>query len=289
MSKTTSWGDASELIALLDVTRAGECWYLAEARPDERRAVVEGSQLLAQSLVAAAREVPGARPVSASMVFLRPICVDVPYDVELEPLSRGRTFNAFSVQVTQGEVIGAAGTLLLDATAPAVVEHQEPAPAVPGPLDCPPYDMGVTGRELRVVDGAYTNDSAAPVGPPVIDAWVRFDEVPDDPALHVALLAQFTGHMSIAAALRPHDGVGQDQAHVSISTAINAISLALHADVRADQWMRYRHRSTHAGDGMTHAECSVHDESGRRLASFTVEAMVRPFDSPSRGDARTAL
>ncbi len=42
--------------------------------------------------------------------------------------------------------------------------------------------MGVTGREVRIVDGAYTGDPDAPVGPPVLDAWVRFAELPDDPA-----------------------------------------------------------------------------------------------------------
>jgi len=144
--------------------------------------------------------------------------------------------------------------------------------------------------QIRVADGAYSNDSAAPVGPPVIDAWFRFRSVPDDPAVHAALLAQPAGHMPIAAALRPHAGIGQDQAHRTVSMGINAISLSMHADVRADRWMRYHHLSTFAGDGMTHAECRVYDESGNLLASFTVEAMVRPFAS-SMGpiDDRTAL
>jgi acyl-CoA thioesterase len=150
--------------------------------------------------------------------------------------------------------------------------------------------MGVTGRDLRIVDDAYTGDPDAPVGPPVLDAWVRFREVPDDPAIHAGLLAQFTGHLSIAAALRPHAGIGQDQAHRTLSTAINAISLSIHRDVRADRWMRYHHHSTVAGDGMTHAECRVHDESGSVLASFTVDAMVRAFADPtSPADDRSAM
>src|SRR5262249_30032118 len=123
-----------------------------------------------------------------------------------------------------------------------------------------------------------------------LDAWVRFREVPDEPSLHAALLAQFTGHLSIAAALRPHAGVGQDQAHRSLSTAINAISLAIHADVAADQWLLYHHRSTFAGDGMSHASCRVHDESGGLVASFPVDAMIRRFgSSDATPDHRTAL
>ena len=122
--------------------------------------------------------------------------------------------------------------------------------------------MSVTGRDVRVVDGAYTGDPDAPVGPPVLDAWVRFRSVPDDPPLHAGLLAQFTGHLSIAAAMRPHDGIGQDQAHRTLSTAINGINIAFHRAVRADRWMLYRHESTYAGDGMTHSECRVYDEDG---------------------------
>ncbi len=113
---------------------------------------------------------------------------------------------------------------------------------------------------------------------------------PHDPCLHAGLLAQFTGHLSIAAALRPHAGIGQDQAHVTLSTAINAISISIHTEVRADRWMLYRHHSTFAGDGMTHSECRVHDEDGALIASFTVDAMVRAFaDSSRAGDARSAL
>jgi acyl-CoA thioesterase len=150
--------------------------------------------------------------------------------------------------------------------------------------------MGVTGRELRVVDGAYTGDPDAPLGPPELSVWVRFDVVPDDPVLHTALLAQMTGHLPIAAAMRPHAGIGQDQAHRTLSTAINAISLSLHGPVRADRWMLYHHRATFAGAGMTHSACRVHDEDGDLLASFGVDAMVRAFADPTKPvDERRSL
>ena len=198
-------------------------------------------------------------------------------------------FSTVAVTAMQGRPVGTA-VIQLHSSSADVVRHAAEAPPCAGPYDSVPFDMGVTGRDLRVVDAAYTGDSDAPVGPPVIDAWVRFRSVPEDPALHAALLAQFAGHMPIAAALRPHAGIGQDQAHRTISTAINAISLSMHAEARADRWMRYHHLSTFAGDGMTHAECRVYDEPGTLLASFTVEAMVRPF-APTMGtvDDRYAL
>lgn len=283
-------GDAAELIDVLDVRPDGELRYSSITWSDWRRPVVEGSQLLGQAIVAAARHSPGRRAVSASMVFTRPVDAGAPHALELEPITDGRSFTALGVRVVQGDRTCAAGTLLLDAMAADVVRHDEPPPTIAGPYDCEPLDLAVTGRDVRVVDDAYTGDPNVEVGPPELDAWVRFRTVPDDGPLHAALLTQFTGFMPLAAALRPHAGVGLDQAHRTLSTAVNAITISIHADIRADRWMLYHHRSTFAGAGMTHTEGRVHDSDGALLASFSVDAMVR--DIPDRTtvvDSRTAL
>ena len=290
MMRFPTWGDTSDLVGLLDVQRDGDLAFVAGAHTDGRRPVVEGSQMLGQAIVAAGRHAPGRRVVSASMMFLRAADAGRPLRFELSELSAGRTFTGLAVEVLQGGRRCAAGTLLLDVTAPEIVRHAVDAPDVPGPFECPPYDMGVTGRDLRVVDGAYTDDADAPAGPPVIDCWVRFRTLPDDPPLHAGLMAQFMGHIPIATALRPHQGVGQSAAHRTLSMGINAISLSVHRDVRVDEWMLYHHHSTFAGDGMTHADCRVFTEGGDLLASFSVEAMVRPFaESDGARDERTAM
>jgi acyl-CoA thioesterase len=283
------WGDAADLIDILDVRPDGDRRYVSVVRAPLGRGVVEGSQMLAQAILAASRHAPGRRVVSASMVFTRVADPAVPLRFELDEVAAGRTLTALGVDVWQGERRCASGTVLLDVTAPDVIRHATAAPDVAGPYESEPVDMSVTGRDLRVVGGSYTGDPDAPVGPPELDAWVRFREVPDDPALHAGLLAQFTGHMSIAAALRPHAGIGQDQAHRTLSTAPTAISIAFHADVRADRWMLYHHEATFAGDGTAHASCRVHDEGGALLASFTVDAMIRAFASGAVVDERTSL
>ena len=262
---------------------------MSALRSDGVRPVVEGSQMLAQALVAASRYLPGRRAVSANMLFLRVADARTALLFEIDELSTGRSLSGLSIRVLQDDRCCAAGTLLMDATADDLVRHECAPPSVPGPYDYPAFDMSVTGRDVRFVDDAY-GDSDAPPGPPVVDCWVRFRNVPDDSALHAALLAQFTGHVPIAAALRPHAGVDQSQAHRSLSMGINAINLSLHRDVRADEWMLYHHESTFAGDGMTHAACRVHNEAGDLLASFSVEAMVRRFP-PGREvpDERRAL
>ena len=287
-----TWGDAANLIDMLNVRPNGDGGYVSVTRDNaanRHRGVVEGSQMLAQAIVAAGRHSPGRRVVSASMVFMRAANTVEPLQIELEELSKGRNMTTLAPHVRQAGKLCASGIMLLDVTAPDVIRHAAAAPETKGPYDSEPYDMSVTSRDVRFVDGAYTGDPEAPVGPPVLDAWVRFREVPDDPALHAGLLAQFTGHLSIGAALRCHAGVGESQAHVTLSTGINAINISFHRDVRADEWMLYHHHSTAAGDGMTHSECRVHNDDGELLASFTVDAMVRAFSGGTTGDFRSSM
>jgi acyl-CoA thioesterase II len=285
-----TWGDTTHLVDLLDVRPDGELGFVGAAHTDGRRPVVEGSQMLGQAIVAAGRHAPERRVVSATLLFLRAADAGRPLRFELSELSAGRSFSALAVEVLQEGRRCASGTMLLDVTAPEIVRHAAAPPDVPGPSECSPLDMGVTGRDIRVLDAAYTNDPDAPAGPPTIDCWVRFARLPDDPPLHAGLLAQFSGHMSIAAALRPHEGIGQYAAHRTLSMGVNAINLSFHRAVHADEWMLYHHESTFAGDGMTHAECRVYAEDGDLLASFTVEAMVRPFPGGDGArDERTAL
>jgi acyl-CoA thioesterase len=285
-----AWGDAQLLLDVMTVRRVGERQFVGRDVPDERRPVVEGSQMLGQSIVAAGEIAPGRRVVSGYMNFMRVADSRLPMTFDIEEAFGGRSFSSLVVRVSQASRLCAVGVLLLDVTAPDLIRHTATPQPCPGPDECPPVDMGVVGRDIRVVDGAYTDDPDAPLGPPVIDAWVRFSELPEaGPAMHAGLLAQFMGHMPIAAALRPHGGVGQAAAHHTMSTAINAISLAFHADARVDQWLRYHHESTFAGDGMTHAECRVYDEADHLLASFTVDGMVRGYTAAPGADAKTAL
>ena len=290
--KFPTWGDAADLIKMLDVQPDADGGYLSATRDNSanpHRDVAEGSQLLAQAIVAAGRHAPERRVVSASMVFMRAANTSSPLRVTLDELQNGRNFMTLAPQVRQAGKLCASGIMLLDATAPDVMRHAVAFPETSGPYASEYYDLSITGRDLRFVDGAYTNDPDAPVGPPVIDAWVRFRQVPDDRHIHAALLAHFTGAVSIAAAMRAHAGIGQSQAHRTLSTAINAINISFHADIRADRWMLYRHHSTFAGDGMTHSECRVYDCEHALLASFTVEAMVRHMPTTRRVDERTSL
>ncbi len=93
-----------------------------------------------------------------------------------------------------------------------------------------PVSMPMQGRELRLVGLSNPNDPDE-VGPPRIEAWLRYDETPARDDLQRALLAHFTGHLSISTTMRAHAGVGTSQAHKTLSTGVIAINISFHDPV----------------------------------------------------------
>ena len=84
--------------------------------------------------------------------------------------------------------------------------------------------------EIRVVGGVDISDPEA-VGPAELDVWTRFVGAPDDPAVSQALLAFATDGFLIGTAMRPHPGVGQAQAHRTLSTGVISHTLTFHEPV----------------------------------------------------------
>ncbi len=286
------WGDESDLVRLLDVQPVGERSYVAPAYGSSHRDVVEAGQLLAGAVVAGSKAVPDKRVTAASMVFCRAASFRSPVDLVTEVVRDGRSFSTVEVRAHQEGSLRAVGLLLLDAGAPETVRHAADMPRVPGPEESVPIDFGVSGRELRVVDAAYDSDPDR-VGPPEICVWTRYRDAPATAALRAALLAHPTTHWTIAAAMRPHAGVGLAAAHVSLSTAVMQSTVAFHDDdVDLTQWLLYTNTSPWAGRGLTHGEGHVFTRDERLVASYTVQSMIRPLvEAPggAAGDPRTDL
>ncbi len=253
--------------------------------------MVEGGQLLGQAIVAASKSLPEQRVTSGYMTFAKAAAFDAPVDVSVEVLRPGRTFSTVQVRVDQDGSVRSAGLFLFDGGAPDLISGSVEMPAVAGPYDSAPLDMGVTGRDLRVVDGAYSGDPDL-VGPPEIYTWCRFAEAPAQPYLHTALLVQSMTHWTIAAAMRPHPGYGEADAHVTLSTGIMSIGVAFHDDVDVTEWLLYANPAIYAGRGLAQGEGHVFTQDGRLVASYSVQAMIRPFATePSEMgvDATTAM
>ena len=79
------------------------------------------------------------------------------------------------------------------------------------------------------------------VGPPELDVWVRFVGAPDEPATDQALVAYSTDGFLIGTAMRPHAGVGQAQAHRTLSTGVLSHTLTFHEPCPASEWHLLAH------------------------------------------------
>ncbi|MHB1583263.1 MAG: DUF427 domain-containing protein [Acidimicrobiales bacterium] len=272
-----AWGDQDDLVGLVDVQPAGPGRFVAPGYHDRTRNVVEGGQLLGQALVAAARTVPGQRLASAFVTFTKAAGFDRPIDLTVEPLRLGRSFSTVSIRSEQGGALMAPTLVMLGTDTPDVIRDSVAMPEVDGPEAAEPYEMRVIGREVRVVEGAYSPDPDR-VGPPELYAWLRFREDQDEECLRRALLAQATTHWTIAAAMRPHPGMGEADAHVTLSTGIMSVHIAFHDDAPLDEWFLYANRATWAGRGLAQGEGRIFCADGRLLASYSVQAMIRKFD-----------
>jgi uncharacterized protein (DUF427 family)/acyl-CoA thioesterase len=285
------WGDAADLLRLLDVTPIADGRFASPPYPDppigtffpqlasgRGRVVIEAGQLLGEAIVAASKSVPGQRVTSASMIFSRAARFDAAHEVAVEILRPGRGFSTVETRTAQAGKLCSVGILLLDAGAPDAIRGAAEMPDVPPPDACPPLDFGVTGRELRTVGDAYRRQ--AEVGPAEIFTWARFRDAPAHAFLHAALLAQSTTHWTIAAAMRPHEGVSEAQAHVTLSTGILAATIAFHDEVDVSEWLLYANPAIWAGRGLAQGEGRVFARDGRLVASYTVQAMIRAFRMP---------
>lgn len=242
------------------------------------RQVVEGSQILAQSLVATSKALPGRTVRSAHALFVSVADPASRLDLTVTPVRAGRSFASAIVTVSQGGRTCATSTVLLDQPQPDLIRHDRPdGPPVAGPAAAYPVDMPMRGRQLRI-EGISDPGSPDEAGPPIMDAWLRYDTVPERDDLRRALLAYFTGHLSISTTMRPHPGIGTSQAHHTISTAVMGIGISFHDPVQWDGWIRYHHESTYAGSGMCYVRGQVLTEEGRLIASFTQDAMIRAFE-----------
>jgi acyl-CoA thioesterase-2 len=263
------------LLDVFDVQQVGEGTYTGDS-DGGTRAVVDGSQLMAQAVVAAGKTFPEKSVRSAYASFLRAAAPDVPLTFEVATVHAGRTFANTVVTVRQGDRTCSVVHVLLDVPQADVIRHAAPMPRPSTPDQALPVEMPLTGRELRLVDVADPN-AAAEVGPPLLDAWLRYDVVPDRDELRKALLAHFTGHLSISASMRGHAGIGTEMAHHTVSTAVTTIDVTFHEPVTWDGWLAYAHDSTFAGAGTSYVRGQVFTETGALIASFSQQGMIRHF------------
>jgi acyl-CoA thioesterase II len=271
-----------ELLASLTLEPAGPNRFRASNVP-AAHGVVFGGQLLAQAIIAGLNGHDAMTVKTVHTVFARSAQPDQPVDIVVDPMHAGRTFGSSTVSISQKERLCTRSIVLLSADDADLIRHADAPARSSTPDEAEPTGTEEGDWEIRVVDGVDISDPEA-VGPAELDVWTRFVGAPDDPVISQALLAFATDGFLIGTAMRPHPGVGQAQAHRTLSTGVISHTLTFHEPVSAGQWMLLSHHSPYAGRGRSYGRADVFQGDGQLVASFVQDAMIRPMPERSSGN-----
>ena len=277
MPPSESEASIDALIDLLDVEVIDVDLYRGRS-PDTAHQRVFGGQVAAQALVAAGRTVVSDRPVhSLHAYFLRPGDPSTPIVYRVDSSRDGRSFTTRRVVATQrGEQI-----FVMSASFQVVevgLDHQVPMPSVPNPESLPTVRERIQaagGRwrerwsEFESIDLRHVDDDDDPFGSRV---WFRaVAPLPNDPLLHVCVLAYASDLTLLLAALGPHDVPPEQLQLASLDHA-----LWFHRPFRADEWLLYDQVTPSASGARGFATGRIFSIDGRLVASAVQEGLIRP-------------
>jgi acyl-CoA thioesterase len=239
--------------------------------------VIFGGQLLGQSMIAAKVGHDDKEVKTVHTVFARGGKYDAPVEITVDRMHEGRAFASSSVTISQGDRLVTRSIVLLSADEDDVIRHADPAPDVAGPDDCPVGHFEIEGWDTRIVGGVDLLDPDAPVGPPDTQVWSRWalESGPRDVITNQAFMAFASDPYLIATAMRPHRGVGQAQAHKTLSTGVIGHTLTFHEPFDASEWLLMANHSPYAGRGRSYGRADVFTTDGRLVASFVQDNMIR--------------
>lgn len=260
---------ALDLIQMLDLRQMGDRSYLAENLPGPSP-VVFGGQILAQVVASVSLTVPDKQLKSLHTVFACGGAPDRPLEIDLMVLQESCSFASLHVEVRQGDRLCAESIALFHDTEPDLVRHANKPPAVTRASDLPARPRTHSWWDVRIVDNVDLCDPAA-MGPPGLNVWSRFSEIPNKPFASHSLLAFASDGFFFASATHPHEVGGRSVSDVSISTGIMGQTLNFHESFDAAEWLLLSHQSVDTGLDRSLGRADVFTEGGRLVASFTQE------------------
>ncbi len=281
----------ARLLVLLDLETLEENVFRGTS-PPERIQRVFGGQVLAQALVAATRTVDPARFChSFHAYFLRPGDPKVPILYEVDRSRDGASFSVRRVVAIQH----GAQIFVLAASfqkAEQGFDHQARMPVVPPPealedeqdlllrrSDLPPSFLNWVGSErpfeTRSVlgRGPASPSGDRPARPALDHIWLKTrGPLPDDPALHRALLAFVSDVSLLDTALLPHGkSIFSDVQVASLDHA-----MWFHRPFRADEWLLYEQDAPSASGARGFNRGAIYTRDGLLVASVVQEGLIRP-------------
>ncbi|MFM9976160.1 MAG: acyl-CoA thioesterase II [Beijerinckiaceae bacterium] len=284
----------TELLAILDLEER-ESNRLQGRSPQVGWQRIFGGLVISQALVAAMRSVKGAlKPHSLHAYFILPGDPALPIDYEVENLRDGRSFATRRVVARQNK----AAIFALSCSfhlAETGYDHQLPMPSVPEPESLmSEKDMVAAFREklpenvqryflrdrpieLRPVDfkrylGAESTGD--PNRNPVQHIWFRAaGSLPDDPAIHLAVLAYASDMTLLDTALVAH---GKSVFNADIQAASLDHAMWFHRPFRVDDWLLYAQDSPSSAGALGLSRGTIYSRDGRLVASVCQEGLIRP-------------
>ncbi|RYC30037.1 acyl-CoA thioesterase II [Lichenibacterium minor] len=283
----------ADLVATLDLAPAGEDRFSGLSPATGWRRIF-GGLVVAQALVAMTRTA-GNRPVhSLHGYFMLPGDPEEPIGYAVERLRDGGSFTTRRCVASQHGRPIFAMSASFHAPEPGALDHAAPMPDAPAPetlpspdqirsgliADLPPSVRAYFGRdasiELRPADAARFARRPPGPHPARQSVWMRAaGTLPDDPALHAALLAYMSDMTLLDTALAAH---GRSVFDPDIQGASLDHSMWFHRPFRADDWLLYAEDSPSAAGALGFARGSVFDRSGRLVASTAQEGLIRRRD-----------
>jgi len=279
----------AELLDLLTLDRVDDDNFVGHSPGEHAFTRVFGGQLFAQMLMAANATVGDDRDVhSMHAYFLRPGDQRTPIEFEVGRGLDGRAFSNRTVIARQAgkQICNFAASFATPGEGP---EFQEWQPTVPAPDVLPPapdfddqyaevmsYVAGTNAIEFRFEEGIADRD---PSSPGRWQVWFRVkDELPDDQAIHSAMVAYASDIFLLETTLRPHSVGWLDD----IDFATIDYSMWFHRPFRLEGWnlLSFGAAMARGGRALSYGELFTHDRIA--LASMTQEGMTR--FKPGRGE-----
>lgn len=284
------------LLDILDLEQIEQDLYRGRS-PQVGWQRVFGGQVVGQALVAATRTVAD-RPVhSLHGYFMRPGDPAVPIVYRVERMRDGGSFSTRRVEAVQhGKPIFSMAASFHTPEADALA-HQVTMPPAPRPEDLPDekeFKERYLGEAPANVRAYWERDRPIELRPADFDhyvsdrpldphqqVWVRAtDRLPDDPAVHAAVLAYASDMTLLDTALFAH---GRSVFAPEMQMASLDHAMWFHAPFRADDWLLYDQDSPWSGGSRGLGRGALWTRDGRLVASTAQEGLMRRAVVRKRG------
>lgn len=277
-----------DLLRALDLEQIELDIFRGQVPPGGSQKRVFGGLVVAQALAAVSRTVIDRAPHSLHCYFILPGDPSHPIVYEVERVRDGRSFTTRRCVAVQN------GRTIFDLFASFQIEedgieHQAAMPDVPNP------DAALSAEQIEAkfghllppgLKGWFVGPRAIEIRPCSLDrydkrkprrsgqdVWIRAAQrLPDDPAIHRAVLAYLSDMTLIDAALAVH---GRTLFEPEFAAASLDHALWFHRPFRVDDWLLYSQDSPNMAGGRGLARGLFFDRGGRLVASAVQEGLIR--------------